>query len=184
MGDGVINQKKCNYIKNFICLLIFTFYLVSCFNDNNVPWQIDVEYSLSLTSGGNSYKSLNAENPYKTVDEIRIYKIVKDGRGMYSLTDLFKEELIYKSTDKKFIKKFILAAQELIREVPGVRKKRNIENYHIVMLDNSKMRAGCFIYCTRIIGNDLYGEIKSYQPGSSFYHNKALLPIFKELNVL
>ena len=181
----VILNRRYKLIIIIIFFLLLNTIFISCSDDiNEIQWKIDVEYSFSLTSAGRSYKILNAENPYNTVDEIRIYKIVEGGRSMYSLSDLFKKELIYKTKDKQNIKNIVLAAQEVIREVPGLKHKRSVENYHVVMLDNDKMRAGCFIYCTRQIDDTIYGEIMSYQPGSSFYHNEELLQVFENLKIL
>lgn len=149
--------------------------LKSGYITNKPPWRLDAEYSEQLTIDAGTSGSLLA----KTVDVIRVYRTFQKHDDMFSLSELFKNDLVFESTDKQFIHRFVLAAQQIIMHIDCKKNKDN-EYYHVILLDNKQMRAGYFLFI-RCEGGQ-YAIVRSLQKngGSSIFYNSSLLQIFKE----
>lgn len=149
--------------------------LKSGYNTNKTPWRLDAEYSEQLTIDAGISGSLIA----KTVDVIRVYRTFQKHDDMFSLSELFKKDLVFESTDKQFIQRFVLAAQQIIMHIDCKKNKDN-EYYHVILLDNKQMRAGYFLFIRCESGQ--YAIVRSLQKSgeASIYYNSSLLQIFKE----
>lgn len=142
--------------------------------NSKTSWRLDADYSEQLTIDSGITGSIQAN----TVDVIRIYRTFQKHDDMFSLHELFKKDLVFESADKQFIKKFILAAQQIIMHIDCNRNKDG-EYFHVVFLDNKQMRAGYFLFIR--CESDQYAIVRSLQKsgGANIYYNSSLLQIFK-----
>lgn len=153
---------------------------MSC-NKSKDYWRLDSEYSEYLTITAPNYKAKMGHNSADTVDALRIYKVDQKHNDMYSLSELFTKELVYESKDKKVIREFLLAGQEVIMHL-DCKRDQDEETFHIIALDNTFMRTGYFLVNVCNVNGAKYAIIHPLQKGggSSIYYNKALIPIFED----
>jgi len=180
----MVKAKRIKLLALFfltIVVIVYPLVRTGC-NINREPWRIDSEYSENLTIMATNYAAKTGYNIADTIDSIRIYRIPTKKKDMYRLSTLFKEDLVFETKDKQFIKQFILSAQDTIMSLHGCYENQDQETFHIVVLDNTLKRAGYFMYSLCTIKEGRYGIVVPLQKGggSSIYFNKALVPILEE----
>lgn len=179
--DFFSNRRKIISSLLILCIGVVVYPLLkSGCNTNKTPWHLDAKYSEQLTIDA----GMDGSAISKTVDAIRIYRNQQKHDDMYSLPELFEKDLLFESTDKKLIQRFVLAGQQIIMHIDCNRNKEN-EYYHVILLDNKQMRAGYYLFI-RCEGEQ-YAIIRSLQKGggSNIYYNSSLLQNFKrELHII
>ncbi len=165
----------------------------------NLPWRLDYNYTHYLTIKTNEYPSTPGFDIYDTVDGLRIYKERSIDYEWYGLKNLFKKELVFETTDRRYIKEILLAKQkwmvvgdwedaimttEEASEGCGRRQERELDWFYVVMFDNTFMRAGYFLttFCKsrdKEYMNILVIDSSGFGPIS--YYNESLIPIFSKL---
>lgn len=151
--------------------------LVGC-AERDKAWHLDAEYSQQLTIDAGMSGRLIAE----TVDEVRIYKISSSNRDMFDLAALYNEELVFKTKEGEIIKKLLVAAQDIIMNMPECYSSRKNYTLHIAALDNELRRVGYFLLSPCVVEGGYYGMITPLN-SRNIYYNKELIPIFEEIGI-
>ncbi len=166
-------------------LLIFLAAFAGCQDKYNypvqAPWRLDAVYSDYLTTFASTYKDIMGHGSASTVDGMRIYKISNQRNKMFSLDELFERDFLYESRDKEYIRKFLEAAQDNAMRSPGdCQFDPNEARLHVILLDNTFMRAGYFLFRTCKIADSEYGVVKTLRGG--VYLTKSLLPLIRAID--
>src|SRR5262245_53532662 len=144
------------------------------------PWRVDAVYTDYLTVMASTYKDIMGVGSSSTVDGMRIYKISNERNNMFSLDELFKRDFLYESRDKEFIRKFLEAAQDNTKGIGNCQFDPNEARLHMILLDNTFMRAGYFLFMTCKIADREYGVVKTLH--GDFYLTKSLLPLIRAID--
>lgn len=183
-------------------IAIFVHYLVFyvC-NRDNLPWQMDWDYSYYLTVKEGEYEFMTGVKSADTVDALRVYKVTRKHYEWYGLEELLEKEVVFETKEKPFIRKFILSAQKWMdvddSSVPvedrfpasercrkAWSKEEESDKYYVVMFDNTFMRAGYFLLFVCENQDKEYLEILVPDTsgfGPIAYYNDSLFPIFSNL---
>lgn len=165
--------------------LIYSSIKMEKIRNAKIPWILDTNYSGYLTMNSSIYNFYSKKSITTTVDGLRIYKISQKKIKLVSLSELIEREFVYETTEKEFIKKFIDATHEEIESTKHECVQLNDDTYHVIVIDNTFMRLGYFIFKHCKDGDEEYVRIYPYYNHeiSIHYYSKKLLPIFKnELN--
>lgn len=173
------------HISNLLAIFLMGMYVTAC-AESNIPWRLDSLYSEYLTINASNYRAMTGNDIADTTDAMRIYKTSGTGRKMFSLSHVLNEDPIYESKDKQLIKGFISAAQETIMSVPNCFEHRDRDTFHILVFDNTFMRAGYFLVIKCTADNERFGIISPLQKGGggSIYYSRSVITILEKLNIL
>ena len=167
---------------------VFIFIQSGC-NNNSIPWELDFKYSRYLTSMADEYVQLTGAKSADTVEAIRIYKVTGKRFQWYSLKELFAKELAFETKDKDFIKQFVLASQEDVKDLTGCdigNGNKEIDQFFVVMVDNKSNRIGYFALNVCMNQNKEYRKILIPDEsgfGPIIYYNKSLVSILKTIHL-
>jgi hypothetical protein len=167
----------------FSFLLILLAAFAGCQEHDQVksPWRLDPTYSDYLTIMASNYKEMTGHGSASMVDGMLIYKISNERTNMFSLDDLFKRESRFDSRDKEFIRSFLEAAQAKVFRPSGECKSDpNEATLHVILLDNTFMRAGYFLFMTCKTADSEYGVVQTLRGPS--YYTKSLLPMIRSID--
>ena len=120
-----------------------------------------------------------------TADAMRIYKTKGTENRKFDLSYLLTEDFIYETKDKTLIKEFISTAQETIINIPKCSEHRDRETFHLLVFDNTFMRAGYFLVIKCTVDNEKFGIISPLQKGGgSIYYSRSVITILEKINIL
>jgi hypothetical protein len=128
-------------------ILLITGAILQACSDTKILWKLDPEYSADLTITSTNYRAVTGKESSETVDIVRIYKKIGPKHyDMYSLSDLFSQDLFFETSDPHRIRRFFQAVQA-VEDSHGFDCSHITKNivYHVVALDNELTRAGYFI---------------------------------------
>jgi hypothetical protein len=202
----MVKPLQSRYFKLLLVLItgIFVYALVkSVCNHDNLPWQLDYNYSLYLTVDDSGYEHMTGSKSADTADALRIYKVRSKRYEWYGLKELFKKELVFETKDRRYIREFVLAAQKRMEvgdsSVPvedrfpasdgcewGHLKEREFDWFYVIMFDNTFKRAGYFLTHACKSQDKEYMQIlvpdtSGFGPIS--YYNESLVPIFMAIHL-
>jgi len=166
------------------CLLVFLTAFAGCQDQIKAPWRLDSKYADYLTTFASTYKAITGHGSASTVDGMLIYKIgdkiPNKANRIFSLEELFERDILYESRDKEFIRKFLEAAQDHLKPIPteACQIDWNEAAYHVILLDNTFMRAGYFLF--RTCKNADFGTVFTMRDTS--YRTKSLLPLIRAID--
>lgn len=172
------------HISNLLAIFLIGMYVTAC-AESNIPWRLDSLYSEYLTIKAPNYRAMTGNDIADTADAMRIYKTRRTSREMFSLSHLLNEDPIYESKDKQLIKGFISAAQETIMNAPNCFEHRDPDTFHVVVFDNTFMRAGYFLVIKCTANNEKFGIISPLMKGGggSIYYSRSIITFLEKLNI-
>jgi hypothetical protein len=180
-------DKFCSLVKLFqiSCLVIVLTAFAGCGRDQernggNAPWLQDAIYTEYLTMNAADYKLMTGYSSASTVDGLRIYKIANPRPDMFKLDDLLKRDFRYESRDKELIRKFLEAAQDRIGSMGGCKEDPNEASYHVILNDNTFMRAAYFVLTICKSSDGEYGLV--YLPDGAQYSTSSLLRLMRSID--
>lgn len=156
------SRNKVKYPLSLVMFFLCSIPVTAC-TERNIPWRLDASYSEFLTISASNYKAMTGNDIGGSADAMRIYKTSGTGRKMFSLSHLLNEDPIYESNDKQFIEEFISSAQETIMHAPNCFEHRERDSFHILVFDNTFMRAGYFLVIKCTADNETLGIISPYR---------------------
>ena len=135
---------------------------------------------LPYCNGVKYEERLGGHGSASTVDGMLIYKIPNKRDRFFSLEELFERDILYESRDKEFIRKFLEAAQDGVNPMTteACQIDWNEAAFHVILLDNTFMRAGYFLF--RTCKNADYGTVFTMRDTS--YRTKSLLPLIRAID--
>jgi len=178
-------KKKINKFKSkLLAVFLVSLAAIAC-AESNTPWRLDSLYSEYLTIKAPNYRAMTGNDIADTADAMRIYKTQKTDREMFSLPHLLNEDPIYESKDKQLIRGFISAAQETIMNAPNCFEHRDPVVFHVVIFDNTFMRAGYFLVIKCTSDNEKFGMISPLMKGGggSIYYSRSIITVLEKLNL-
>jgi hypothetical protein len=172
---GLGNPQFLNKLFSFYlsCLLLASF--AGC--QGRTPWRLDPEYSEYLTIKAVDYKEMTGHSSASSVDALRIYRISGSGNDMFSLDELFKRDFLFETRDKEFITNFLIATQDQTTPTGVCQNIPSGDTLHVVLFDNTFMRAGYFLFKKCKAAETEYGVVLSLQKGggSNIYYTRSLV---------
>ncbi|MSP36902.1 MAG: hypothetical protein EXR70_00245 [Deltaproteobacteria bacterium] len=173
-----------NIVARLTFLIVFATTFAGCQDKWKAPWRLDSKYSDYLTTMAWDYKMIAGHGSANTVDGMLIYKIgdkIPNGANrIFSLEELFERDILYESRDKEFIRKFLEAAQDEVKPTPteACQIDWNEASLHVILLDNTFMRAGYFIF--RTCKNADNGTVFTMR--FTHYRTKSLVPLIRAID--
>lgn len=177
---GGINGK-CNYII-IISILIAFFVVLSIgvkynllIHQADIAWYLDPKLSWDIVFDTKYLYSSDFED----IDVIQVYKNKQKGFDMFNLSEIYKMERVYETTDKKIINKIINYAKQSKEEIECTRIEDG-DSFHIILYDSTLSRVGYLLFTTYKSSDCKYGRITPLHESGSFIFNKVLFDYFKD----